>query len=464
MKADRLLALARAPGRLGKGAMLAGAYFAAVAWALRLVVVSGDAPLAHPAAGLALASLLLAVVVPLLMVFFLAERDAAAEDGFLQRTESLRREIAAHRGVERRLREMQAHLTDAQEIASIGSWDCDLNTGLVNCSPELHRIYGTPPDAAPTPYESFLNLVYPDDRPAMRAAIDGSRVTHAPFSYFHRIVRPDGSIRVLHGQGRVVAANGGPAHVAGTSQDVTDSKATEKALALQAAKLARSNTELRQFAYVASHDLQEPLRTVAAFSRLLQERYGGRLDKDADEIIGFVSEGAQHMQALITGLLAYFRVTNRDITVETVDPNKVLGEVLSALHQSLEDSGGKVVYVGLPKVEGDAALLGDLFSNLVSNAVKYRSAAPPHVQIWASAAGGFCEFSVSDNGIGIDPRHHERIFKVFQRLHTRDRYPGTGIGLSICQRIVERLGGRIWLDSAAGKGATFHFTLPEARA
>lgn len=464
MKLETLLESARVPGRLGKGAMLTAAYFAAVIWALRLIVVPGDAPVAYPLAGLFMTTFLLVGVVPGLMLAFLAERDAAAADASRRRTEGLEREVAGHRRAERLLREMQAHLSDAQEIASIGSWDCDLSSGLVHCSPELLRIYGKAPDAPAASYEQFLSLVHPDDRDAMRLAIDGSRSTHKPFSYYHRIKRPDGSVRVLHGQGRVVAANGGPAHIAGTSQDVTDRKATEGVLAVQALKLERSNSELRQFAYVASHDLQEPLRTVAAFSQLLQEKYAGRLDKDADEIIGFVADGARHMQALVGALLAYFRVTSREVKVETVDSAAVLSGVVSDMYKTLSDAGATVTHVALPHVQADAALLADVFTNLLANAVKYRSAAPPRIQVWASRTGGLVEFAVSDNGIGIDPRHHERIFRVFQRLHTRDAYPGTGIGLSICQRIVERFGGRIWLESAPGKGAVFHFTLPAAAA
>ena len=234
---------------------------------------------------------------------------------------------------------------------------------------------------------------------------------------------------------------------------------TEKLQAINES-LIRSNEELEQFAYVASHDLQEPLRMVSSFSQLLVKQYGGALDETADEYFGYVVEGASRMQALIRDLLAFSRVSTHANTPRTTDCSALMGRVLENLRVSLEESDAAVTCDGLPTVQADASQVVQLLQNLVSNAIKFRGDRSPEVRLEAHEDGAMWHFTVEDNGIGIDARFHARIFIIFQRLHGPRDYAGTGIGLALCKKIVERHGGRIWVESEVDKGAVFHFTLP----
>jgi PAS domain S-box-containing protein len=237
--------------------------------------------------------------------------------------------------------------------------------------------------------------------------------------------------------------------------------ATAAELRERAAELERSNADLEQFAYVASHDLSEPLRMVSGFSQLLQKRYGGKLDAEADEFIGYTVDGVNRMQALIDDLLAFSRVGRGDRELTDVDAGAVASRALEALSAPLAETGADVAIGALPTVRGDERELGQLFQNLISNALKFHGDEPPRVRVTAEAEidGRDWVFAVADNGIGIEPHHAERIFKMFQRLHGRDAYPGTGIGLPICKKIVEHHGGRLWVEPSAEGGSVFKFTL-----
>ena len=240
---------------------------------------------------------------------------------------------------------------------------------------------------------------------------------------------------------------------------------TNREYAKQADQLARSNADLERFAYVASHDLKEPLRMVISFTRLLAKRYKDQLDADAQQFIGFAVDGAERMEQLIQDLLAYSRVTAADKQFQPVDCQAALTLALINLKSAIEESGAIVTHDALPVVLGDQIQLAQLFQNLIGNAVKYRSDTTPKVHVTATREAmadntKVWVFSVRDNGIGIDPQYAERIFVIFQRLHGREEYPGTGVGLAICKKIVERHGGRIWVVSQLGQGATFYFTLP----
>jgi light-regulated signal transduction histidine kinase (bacteriophytochrome) len=243
------------------------------------------------------------------------------------------------------------------------------------------------------------------------------------------------------------------------SVELDERRKAEHLMAQYAEDLSRSNAELEQFAYVASHDLQEPLRMVSSFTQLLARRYRGKLDQDADEFIGFAVEGATRMQILINDLLAYSRVGTRGKPLGPTDCNAVLKMALDNLARSMKESSATITHDPLPTVLADEVQLTQLFQNLIANAIKFRGQNPPRIHLSAEKQGPQWVFSVRDNGIGIAPEQQERIFIIFQHLHHRSKYPGTGIGLAICKKIVERHGGRIWVESQPDHGSNFYFSL-----
>lgn len=248
----------------------------------------------------------------------------------------------------------------------------------------------------------------------------------------------------------------------GVMIDITRLKDVENRLRRQATELARSNKDLEQFAYVASHDLKEPLRMVTSFVQMLKRKYEGRLDLDADDYIRYAVDGAARMHSLIDDLLTYSHVDRKTEPFELTDLNVVLRKVVQNLAELTRESSASITALELPTVMADPIQMGQLLQNLIANAIKYRDpAVPPRIRIEAEQGEGHWIFSVQDNGIGIAPEFSERIFKLFQRLHTKEEYPGTGIGLAICKRISERHGGRIWVESSPGRGSTFYFALPK---
>jgi light-regulated signal transduction histidine kinase (bacteriophytochrome) len=251
--------------------------------------------------------------------------------------------------------------------------------------------------------------------------------------------------------------------VTASIRDITERRRAEADLRRTAAELTRSNTELAQFAYVASHDLQEPLRAVAGCVQLLQQRYEGDLDARAHELIAHAVAGATRMQTLIHDLLAYSRVSTHAKPLQPADCAMILKDVLANLEVNVRESEATVTSAALPTVMADPTQLRQLFQNLIGNALKFRGEQSPKIHVSAERHDGEWELSVCDNGIGIDRQYFERIFQVFQRLHTQREYAGSGIGLAICKKIVERHGGRIWVASQPGKGSTFFFTIPDGR-
>jgi signal transduction histidine kinase len=243
-------------------------------------------------------------------------------------------------------------------------------------------------------------------------------------------------------------------------QELSATQAANDVLQAHSEELQRSNSELEQFAYIASHDLQEPLRKVASFTQLLQRRYAGQLDARADQYIEFAVDGAKRMQALINDLLSYSRVGRSAREPALVSSDAALAQARTNLAALMEESGATIESGHLPLVLGELPLLTAVFQNLLSNALKFRGAGPPRVVVTVSRDGDFWLFSFTDNGIGIEPDYADRIFVIFQRLHERTAYPGTGIGLSMTRKIIEYFGGRIWLDTTYSDGARFLFTLP----
>jgi light-regulated signal transduction histidine kinase (bacteriophytochrome) len=242
--------------------------------------------------------------------------------------------------------------------------------------------------------------------------------------------------------------------------DINERKKAEEILKLKLEELRRSNEELEQFAYVSSHDLQEPLRMISSYLQLLQRRYEGNLDEKADKYIHFAVDGAFRMQNLINDLLDFSRVTTKASEPEPTDCELVLNQVLANLETFIEENEATVSHCSLPEVMADSTQLVQVFQNLIINGIKFHSEEAPKIQISAEKKAREWLFSVQDNGIGIDPHYSEKIFEVFKRLHRKEDYPGTGIGLAICKKIIERHGGNIWVESELGKGSTFYFTLP----
>jgi PAS domain S-box-containing protein len=247
-------------------------------------------------------------------------------------------------------------------------------------------------------------------------------------------------------------------------RDITERKRAEAALQKTAEDLRRSNRDLEQFAYVASHDLQEPLRAVGGYVKLLQLRFPDKLDAKAQGYIAGAFEGATRMEQLIRDLLAFSRVATRGDAFLPADLEDALGQALRNLEASLKSAQAIVAHDPLPTLAVDAGQIRQLFQNLVGNAIKFHGEQPPKIHIAAKRQDGRWEFSVRDNGIGIEPQYFEKIFQIFQRLHTRKDYPGTGIGLAICKRIVERHGGALWVESELGHGSTFYSSLPDTAA
>jgi PAS domain S-box-containing protein len=242
--------------------------------------------------------------------------------------------------------------------------------------------------------------------------------------------------------------------------DLTERKLAAAELARSHAELERSNEELQRFAYVASHDLQEPLRMVAGYTQLLARRYEDQLDAEAHSFIDYAVDGVKRMKQLIHDLLAYSRVGSQGRSFEPVELVEAVEWALANLEAAVEEAGAKIEYGDLPKVDGDRPQLGQLFQNLIGNALKFGDGQVPRIRIHARTTEEGWSIGVEDNGIGIEPRHREKIFEIFQRLQRREQVEGTGIGLAICSRIVERHGGRIWVESEPGEGSTFWFTLP----
>jgi len=370
------------------------------------------------------------------------------------------RDITERKRAEREAAEGQK-LRLAQEATRIGTYDWDVQTNVVRWTPEMEGLYGLQPGGFGKTYADWVKLIHPDDLPgteaAMRNALQQGRL-ETEFC----VVWPDGTVRWLAARGVVFKDDFGvPQRLVGVNIDITERRTAEEDVKRLLLELERSNKELEQFAYVASHDLQEPLRMIASYVQLLEQRYKGKLDAKADKYIYFAVDGALRMQKLIEDLLTYSRVTTRGTPLGPVDTNRAFTHAVRDLSAAIEESHADVTKDRLPSVMGDEAQFAQLFQNLIGNAIKFkRPNTAPLVHVSAKKDKKEWLFSVRDNGIGMEPKYFDRIFQIFQRLHTRAEYPGTGIGLALCKRIVERHGGRILVESAPGEGTTFFFTIP----
>jgi len=297
------------------------------------------------------------------------------------------------------------------------------------------------------------------DKESIERNIDRIRASGNYFIGQRQYRRKDGSIIEVEASSNLIHY-GKKEVLCIIARDITERKRAEEALIKKSEELTRSNSDLAQFAYAASHDLQEPLRTITSFVQLLQKRYHGKLDPDADEFIDFIVGGTKRMQQLINDLLTYSRVNTRRGPLSPMKIEDVLQKAMQNLRYVQEEVKGTVIYEEMPSIVADEPQMTQLFQNLIGNALKFHGVEAPRVEISAAKEGTDWMFSVRDNGIGIDPQYKDRIFEIFQRLHTREEYSGTGIGLAIAKKIVQRHGGRIWVDSEPGKGTTFRFTIP----
>jgi PAS domain S-box-containing protein len=314
--------------------------------------------------------------------------------------------------------------------------------------------------------QTFEQITHPDDLPIRLQLRDQLLAGAIPnFQLEQRYVRKDGHVvHTMLAVSLVRTPAGAPSYLVSQVTDVTARRAVEEALARHTADLERSNAELEAFAYVASHDLQQPLRTVASYAQLFADRYRARLDERADRWLGFIMGGVARMQRLTDDLLALARISTDGHSFGRADTHAIVERVWEGLRHSYAADDARITIGALPVIHADAAQLGQLFQNLLGNACKYRQPRVPlHVSVTARYTDGAApwEFAVQDNGIGFSMEHAERIFDIFRRLHHEREYDGTGIGLAICRRIVERHGGRIWARSVPWQGSTFLFTLPD---
>ena len=367
------------------------------------------------------------------------------------------------KNAESALRESEARFRSLTEVSSDWYWEQDGELRFTQLSRGIEESIGVPVEEfiGKRRWDSVVIGMSEADWAAHKAALE-ARQPFQDLEYGRYDAR--GRLHYISTSGKPIFDDSGRFRgYRGVGRDITARKLAEAALRQAHDELARSNAELEQFAYVASHDLQEPLRMVSSYTQLLLRRYGERFDGDAKEFMDYIVDGAARMKQLIEDLLAYSRVGTRGREFGPVACEEALGKALVNLRGAIESCGATVTRDPLPLLEADDSQLAQLFQNLIGNALKFHGAEAPRVHIGAVERETEWEFFVRDNGIGIEPEYFERIFLVFQRLHNKDEYPGTGIGLAICKKVVDRHGGRIWVESKPGEGSTMHFTLPKER-
>ncbi len=369
-------------------------------------------------------------------------------------------DITERKRVLNQLKESEEKLTLALENGNIGVWVWNILTNDLEWDERMEKIFGFKPGSFGNKYEAFEACLVEEDIPHTRNAIKKALEEEVPFETIYRIKTNSGNINYINAKALVTKnKDGKPVKMTGVCFDITEmKKGAELALFKLNEELLRSNKELEQFAYIASHDLQEPLRMVSSFTQLLDRRYKDKLDQDAREFIQYAVEGASRMQFMINDLLAYSRIHTKGRDFNQVDMNEVLSQVIRNLQILIKEENALITNDELPSVKADEGQMVQLLQNLIGNSLKF-CINPPRIHISVMEDRDLYTFAIRDNGIGIEKQYFDKIFQIFQRLQPKEEYSGTGIGLAICKRIVERHKGRIWLESEFGKGTTFYFSI-----
>lgn len=383
------------------------------------------------------------------------------ENGDLVAGFGITQDITRRKDVESELEKSRNKLDLALENANIGMWEWNLNTDEVVLDERTEKMFGLRTCSFERTYKAYENLIHEEDRDHFRKAVSSTLRNNVPFEIIFRTKTADGNPKYISSKALAVRnQNGNITGFTGVNFDITDLKeGTERLISKLNEDLLRSNKELENFAYITSHDLQEPLRMISSFTQLLAQQYHDRLDDKAKEYIGFAVEGAKRMYDLINGLLAYSRISRKEITFCVVDLNEIIYTVKANLALIINERNCRIDIPKLPKVHADHNQMIQLFQNLISNGIKF-SKDIPLISVSCKTEKTRYLFGVRDKGIGIESQYFEKIFQIFKRLMPRDKYEGTGIGLAICKRIIENHGGKIWVESEPGKGSAFYFTIP----
>ncbi|MGB9937473.1 MAG: PAS domain S-box protein [Methanobacterium sp.] len=383
------------------------------------------------------------------------------EEGQISSLLVISRDITARKQAEQKLKKSEKRLAEAQKMAHLGNWEWNITTNELYWSDEIYRIFGRQPQEFGATYDAFLSYVHHEDRDYVDNKVNEA-LTGKSYNIDHKIITADGRERIVYEEAEVTFdSENNPIIMVGTVQDVTDQRIVEKLLKETIKELKRSNDELQSFAYITSHDLQEPLRTIASYAQLLKRRYQGQLDSDADEFINYMVSGSKRMKQQIQGLLDYSRVGTKGHKFKEFDSASAFSDALSSLQSAIVESKAEISVNKLPIINADEDQIVRVFQNLIGNAIKFRKDDEQlKIHVSAKKEGIEYVFSVSDNGIGLEEEYSDRIFEVFKRLHAIGKYEGAGIGLAIVKRIIDRHKGRIWVESKLGKGSTFYFALP----